>query len=125
MESINVTIKATEEHMDEDEKCETLEATNFTQVFHEVRQGGTSATLQDKFPNSSDDEFSQDLNEKQSSQEAHNTPILQCSSRIQKNHPTTSIIAGPHDVRRTKDKTALIYHDMVNHSYSISCTESN
>ena len=57
MESINVTVKDFDKLDDlDDEECTTSETTCSTKVMQEVEQGETSATLQDKFPRSSDDE---------------------------------------------------------------------
>ena len=88
-----------------------------------VVQEETFATLQDKFPGSSYDESVQDVKEKQVSQESPTIPILQPSSRIQKNHLISCIIGDPQEGRRTRDKHALNYRDMINNSCFISSSE--
>ena len=68
MESINVTVKDIDKlDNPDDEECTTSETICSTKVVQEVDQEHTSATLQDKFLGSSNDESVQDLNENQNS----------------------------------------------------------
>ncbi|CAM8905663.1 unnamed protein product [Rhodiola kirilowii] len=48
---------------------------------------------------------------------------MQPSSRIQKNHPMSSIIGNPHDKIKTRGKSYVNYRDMINHSCYLSKVE--
>ncbi|CAM8907435.1 unnamed protein product [Rhodiola kirilowii] len=67
----------------------------------------------------------QDTNESEvnQTQSGSSENSLQPSSRIQKNHPLSSIIGNPHDKIRTRGKPHINYREMINHSCYLSKVE--